>query len=71
MYLVSAFRLQSTECTARAVCVAFWLVLPLREKERTLYGLVKTYNCVVFKNFQHKMLCILFKMSAACLLLKL
>ena len=36
--------------------VAFWLVLPLRKKERTLHGLVKTYNCVVFKNFQHKML---------------
>ena len=31
--------------------VVFWLFLPLREQEKNL----KTYNCIVFTNFQYNM----------------
>ena len=44
----------SIERTASAVFVHFCLVLLFNfEKGRILYGLVKTYNCIVFPNFQH------------------
>ena len=45
----------SIESTASAVFVVFWLVLPLRKEEFYTVQL-KTYNCIVFTNFQHKKL---------------
>ena len=41
---------------ANAIFVGFWLVLPFSERKNSIRFIQKTYNCIVFANFQHKKL---------------
>ena len=56
----------SIEHTITSFFVAFWLVLPFRERNYFLKN--KTFYCIVFTNFPHKKY-ILFKISASYLFL--
>lgn len=62
----SRLNVTSIEHTITSFFVAFWLVLPFRERNYFLKN--KTFYCIVFTNFPHKKY-ILFKISASYLFL--
>jgi len=51
-HITSCTNFISIEHVASAVLVAFWLVFPFKERKNLIQFGKKTYNCIVFTNFQ-------------------
>ena len=62
-YITSFRNVFSIEHAASAVFIAFWLVLPFRGGNNSIWFSSKTYNCIVITNYFSSYKIVLFAKS--------